>query len=762
VLVQLPGVSDADRLRELIGTTAQLTFRPVTAVLTPGAPGYDEGPDCTAPVDERLQLADDESGILCGATDPAVAADEGAEFAGAVVTKYEVGPAALTGDRINDAFPVVEGRGYAVSLDLDQQGAQEFAAITGELACERDAGRPGLLAIVLDQVVESATTMNPDVRCGVGITGGRAQITTGAGLSLEEQRQEAEDLALVLRTGALPISLEPATFETVSPTLGAESLRAGLLAGIIGLVLVGIWLIVFYRWLGVVALASLGSSACSCSRSSRCSARSGSRSRSRGGRHHRVDRHHRRLVDHLLRADPRRGQPRQDRTDGGPSGVRLRVPHQPGRQHRDAGRRGDPVLPRRRTGPWVRPDARHGDPARPAHPVGLHPAGRLPAQHHQAPDETDRASGRDRPAAGHAAGVGGPDEDADHRLRRQQRALGDHLRRPHRAQPHGAARTRARPVDRLRRRHLLPAHRRAWRRHRRGVADGRRVGRSRGRRRPDPASRTTGRPARSCAPPPYEPGSPQAVAIEDALAEVASPGELSVSFVGPTWGERITRQALEALLVFLVVVVLYISLRLEFKMAIAAVVALVHDVFITIGLYALVGFNVSPATVIALLTILGYSLYDTVVVFDRIKENSISLGDPGRRTYAELVNGSMNEVLYRSLNTSITSLLPVGALLFLGGQVLGATTLQDLALALFIGMAVGVYSSLFVAGPVLAWWKAREPEEQRRIAKARRADALARGEELPASAPAPGSPESRAPITTEYVRGEGRRRKRRR
>jgi preprotein translocase subunit SecF len=260
----------------------------------------------------------------------------------------------------------------------------------------------------------------------------------------------------------------------------------------------------------------------------------------------------------------------------------------------------------------------------------------------------------------------------------------------------------------------------------------------------------------------YEPGSPQAVAIEDALAEVASPQELSVSFVGPTWGERITRQALEALLVFLVVVVLYISLRLEFKMAIAAVVALVHDVFITIGLYALVGFNVSPATVIALLTILGYSLYDTVVVFDRIKENSISLGDPGRRTYAELVNGSMNEVLYRSLNTSITSLLPVGALLFLGGQVLGATTLQDLALALFIGMAVGVYSSLFVAGPVLAWWKAREPEEQRRIAKARRADALARGEELPASAPAPGSPESRAPITTEYVRGEGRRRKRRR
>jgi preprotein translocase subunit SecF len=258
-----------------------------------------------------------------------------------------------------------------------------------------------------------------------------------------------------------------------------------------------------------------------------------------------------------------------------------------------------------------------------------------------------------------------------------------------------------------------------------------------------------------------EPGSPEAEAVQAALVEVGAPEEVTISFVGPTWGERIMRQALEALLVFLVVVMIYISVRLEFKMAVAAVIALAHDLLITIGLYALVGFNVSPATVIALLTILGYSLYDTVVVFDRVKENSITLGDPGRRTYAELVNSSMNEVLYRSLNTSITSLLPVGALLFLGGQVLGAGTLQDLALALFIGMAVGVYSSLFVAGPFLAWWKAREPEEQRRIAKAARADAHARGEELAVPTYAPGSPESRAPITTEYVRGERRKRRKR-
>jgi preprotein translocase subunit SecF len=255
-----------------------------------------------------------------------------------------------------------------------------------------------------------------------------------------------------------------------------------------------------------------------------------------------------------------------------------------------------------------------------------------------------------------------------------------------------------------------------------------------------------------------EPGSELAQAVEAALREVSQAGELTTEFVGPTWGERITRQAVEALLVFLVVVFIYISFRLEFKMAIAAIVALVHDLVITVGLYALVGFNVSPATVIALLTILGYSLYDTVVVFDRIKDNHHQLGDPGRRTYAQLVNTSMNEVLYRSINTSVTSLLPVGALLFIGAQLLGATTLQDLALALFIGMAVGVYSSLFVAGPLLAWWKMREPDNVRLAQKAARDH----GDEDPRAAPvaASAAETSRAPITTQYVRGEGKRKKR--
>jgi preprotein translocase subunit SecF len=260
-----------------------------------------------------------------------------------------------------------------------------------------------------------------------------------------------------------------------------------------------------------------------------------------------------------------------------------------------------------------------------------------------------------------------------------------------------------------------------------------------------------------------EPATPTELAVRQALQETAGAAEVGFDFVGPVWGQRITRQAIEALLVFLVVVILYITFRLEFKMALASIAALVHDVFITLGIYALVGFNVSPATVIALLTILGYSLYDSVVVFDRVKENAINLGDPGLRTYGELVNASMNQVVYRSINTSITSLLPVGVLLLLGAQVLGATTLQDLALALFIGMAVGVYSSLFVAGPLFAWMKRSEPEEQRRIAKAAAQDAGGGTEQAPAAAeaPAPGSPEARAPITTEYVRGTGKAKKRR-
>jgi preprotein translocase subunit SecF len=188
------------------------------------------------------------------------------------------------------------------------------------------------------------------------------------------------------------------------------------------------------------------------------------------------------------------------------------------------------------------------------------------------------------------------------------------------------------------------------------------------------------------------------------------PADISRDSVGPRWGEQVTERALWALAAFLALVSAYIAIRFEWRMAIAAFVTLLHDIAVTAGIYALVGFEVSPASVIALLTILGYSLYDTVVVFDRVAEDTGGLGPTATRTYGELANHALNRVLVRSISTSVTSLLPVGSLLLIGGQLLGADTLMDLALALFIGMAAGTYSSIFVATPLLVWLKQRDPE----------------------------------------------------
>lgn len=253
-------------------------------------------------------------------------------------------------------------------------------------------------------------------------------------------------------------------------------------------------------------------------------------------------------------------------------------------------------------------------------------------------------------------------------------------------------------------------------------------------------------------------GSETENAVQDALVEVTGGSSVDVTTVGPSWGQRISGKALQALIVFLIVVVLYISMRLEVKMAGAAILALAHDVFVTVGVYSVFGFTISPSTVIALLTILGYSLYDSVVIFDRIEENAGQLGQVGRRSYGEMVNTSMNEVLWRSLNTSVTSLLPVGALLFLGSQLLGAATLQDLALALFVGMALGSYSSIFIAAPFLAWWKEREPALADMAEKLERRIAAGEAERVDGEAII----DARAPITTEYVRGQGKRKKRKR
>jgi preprotein translocase subunit SecF len=203
----------------------------------------------------------------------------------------------------------------------------------------------------------------------------------------------------------------------------------------------------------------------------------------------------------------------------------------------------------------------------------------------------------------------------------------------------------------------------------------------------------------------------QVAEVRADLARVAGvqSNDVSTDSIGSKWGGTVSRKAVIALLVFLVAVTLYVSLRMEPKMAVAALVALVHDLVITAGIYALFRFEVSPATVIALLTILGYSLYDTVVVFDKVRENTGALTTMSRTTYSDAANLAINQTVMRSLNTSLASLLPIAALLFVGAFLLGAETLKDLALALFVGVTAGAYSSIFVAAPLVAAWKEREP-----------------------------------------------------
>lgn len=209
--------------------------------------------------------------------------------------------------------------------------------------------------------------------------------------------------------------------------------------------------------------------------------------------------------------------------------------------------------------------------------------------------------------------------------------------------------------------------------------------------------------------------------------------DITVQAVGPTWGSEITSKAIQALVVFLLLVSLFLSIYFEWRMALAALVALIHDVVITVGIYALTGLEVTPATVVGILTILGYSLYDTVVVFDKVKENTKGISAQSVQTYSQAANLAVNQTLVRSINTSVVALLPVVAIIIVGAGLLGAGTLLDLAVALFVGMAAGTYSSIFIATPFLAQLKERQPDMKALAArvKARRGSADRRAQESP-------------------------------
>jgi len=240
----------------------------------------------------------------------------------------------------------------------------------------------------------------------------------------------------------------------------------------------------------------------------------------------------------------------------------------------------------------------------------------------------------------------------------------------------------------------------------------------------------------------------------EALAEQAgiSPDDISAQVVGPTWGEQISRQAVIGLVVVLLAITLYITLRFEWKMAVGAMVAMVHDVLITAGVYALTGREVSPPTVIAILTILGFSLYDTVVIFDKVKENTESTALLGKDTYEGVANYSMNQVLMRSVNTSLVVVLPILSLLLFGGD-----TLKDFAFAMLVGVVTGAYSSIFVATPILVILKEREPKYQQLRARleSRQGDRRLRAVPTPVKETAEEEPEA-APAAVAAAGGSQR------
>jgi preprotein translocase subunit SecF len=242
---------------------------------------------------------------------------------------------------------------------------------------------------------------------------------------------------------------------------------------------------------------------------------------------------------------------------------------------------------------------------------------------------------------------------------------------------------------------------------------------------------------------------PQTVALEKTMSSElgVNTDDITVKTVGPLWGSQISSKALQALIAFMIVIVIYLSIAFDLRMAIAAFVALLHDLVIATGVYALAGFQVAPATVIGLLTILGYSLYDTVVVFDKVRENTAGLLSGARTTYSQAANLALNQTLVRSINTSIIALLPVAAILVVATAVLGGSNeLEDLALVLFIGMLSGTYSSIFIATPVLCDLKERQPQYKalaKRVsvrASGGRAARRAASKAESAARPGPGAP----------------------
>lgn len=733
VLIQLPGTEDRERLLKLIGQTAQLQFRQVLQTLPEGDPNF---ASATASADDNPE------------TEVVLPDEDG-------TTLYRLSKAELTGDAVRraTAAPNPETGAWEIAIDFRSQGDKQWEAFTGKLACLQ--GEQRQIAIVLDATVESSPQVDPSVECNKGISGGRTQVTG----SFEEQ--EAKDLALVLTTGALPVELEQSEVRTVSPTLGREALNAGLVAGAVGLGLVMLYVVLYYRtlglqtWIGLLVFSSL-------------------------------------IYGLVVLFGKWIGW---NLTLSGIAGLivavgiatdsyivffeRIKEEIHEGRSLRVSIDRG--FIQAWRT-------------MRTANAVTILAAVVL----------YFLAVG---PVRGFALALGiATSLDlvitylltwplaallarskffAENRFLGMTRALeggdkeGSLLRKIYRSEFSidfiGRRRTWfliSGAISAIAIASLVPGIR--------GLTYGIDFKGGTIYRAPAESDVSIGEVKSALAAEGLtnvvvqrltdrlsgkaqiqvqtEEAKSEDTAIIQALATVtgAQVSDVDTEKVGEKWGSQITTKALRGLGIFLVLVILYMSWRLEPKMAVAGIVALLHDLLITAGIYALVGFEVTPATVIATLTILGYSLYDTVVVFDKIKEN-LSSSTTSRQSFAEIANDSTNHVLMRSVNTSLTVLLPVGSLLVVGSFLLGADTLKDLALALFIGIAAGTFSSIFVATPILSILKEKEP----RFAGKGRTRTAERP--VPETAPAIDIEGTRevTPVTerrpsTQYVRGEQR------
>lgn len=684
ILIEVPGVKDPSALIKVVGSTAQLYFRPVTAVLGPSATMT------VSPADIPTQTVTlkDQTGNL-----------------------YLLAPAALQGDAVKSAAAVVDTTGnWSVSVTFKGgKPSSDWTALTSQLACNRDKQTtPNAVAIEIDSVVQSAPTMNSDILCNTGITSGSTQITGNF------TETGAKDLALVLNTGALPVKLTQSQVQTVSATLGKQALRAGLIAGALGLALVMLYVAVYYRalglqtWLGLfvfslftyglvvaagrgigfsLSLAGIAGLIVSVGITTdsyivffervKEEIHAGKTLRSS------IDRGFKSARGTLFTADSvtfLAALILYLLAVGSVRGFALTL---------GMATALDVALFLALTYPLAALLGKKPFFAE-NHLIGMRPILEGSGQKgmlrkiYRSEFAIDFVGRRKLwlSISGVLVGISVLAViPGIHGLRYGIDFRGGSLF----TAPVGKSVTVPGIKDELARAGLVVAqvqiatdpttHKSQVQVQTNAVSD--------------PAAQTK---------------------MEDALSKAVGTTSTAVSVdsVGKTWGAQISQKALRGLIIFLVVVILYMSWRLERKMAMAGIIALLHDMAITAGVYALAGLEVTPATVIGVLTILGYSLYDTVVVFDKIQEN-VALPSSSRRPYGELANDAMNQVLMRSINTSLMTLLPVGSLLFVGSFLLGADTLRELALALFVGIAAGTYSSIFVATPLLSIFKEREP-----------------------------------------------------